>query len=184
MVDYAKVRQFTVFVHCIGSVLLFITSISRFFQLDFSSTTFVLSIYYIGFGVLIILSELRIERVLRHFYFMNFSFGKAVFAGFVATLTFSLSLFQLVVGSFFIVACGGFLILGFIYTRQEAKDAVPKPRPSSAAEKPDEQKLPAGGPQIELQDVKKAGEKPADEIAAATSERPTTARDKLPAPLV
>ena len=126
MVSYDTIRKITIVCHCLGALLLFIISVVRFVQFDFTSSTFVLSIYYILFGLIIVCCEIGFAKVLEQFYFMNYSFGKALFAGFIATLTFTLYWLQLAVSIFFMVACAGFIILGLFYTSAETDKAVQK----------------------------------------------------------
>jgi len=153
MVDYEKVRKVAIVCHFIGAGLLFLTSILRFVSFNFTSTEFILSIYYILFGAIIILTELGYQRILEQFYFLNFSFGKAGFSLFIATLLFNLSnWFQILVSIFFLVAGLGFLIIGCFFMSEEREKAVPKQVSSSAPQI--DNKLPVGN------DAQKDAEKP------------------------
>ena len=138
--SYEGVSRIARICHILGAVLLFVMSIIGFAQLNFTSTQFVMYVYYIFFGVLIIFVELGFTKVIEQFYFMNYSFGKALFAGFVATLCYGTNYWvKLAVAIFFTIASGGFLILGMMFTSEETKNAVQK-APSGEENKPAEQK--------------------------------------------
>ena len=79
------------------------------------------------------------QKIIDQFYFMNYSFGKALFSGFIATLTFSSYWLQLAVAIFFATACGGFIVLGLLYTKQESENA-PAKAPGNVEAKPGEVK--------------------------------------------
>ncbi len=134
--NYDSVKRVARICHFVGAVLLFLMSIVRFSQLNFTSTEFILCVYYIFFGVLIIFVELGFEFITSKFFFMNYSFGKALFAGFVATLCYGTSYWvQLAVAIFFTVACLGFLVMGFMFTSQEAENVKPKDPAAADANK-------------------------------------------------
>lgn len=155
MVDYEKVKRAAKLCHFAGAGLLFVTSIMRIISLSFNGLDFLLSLYYIFFGLIIVGTELRMPKVLTYFYFMNFSFGKAIFAGFVATIVFSSDIIQIATFVFFLVACCGFIVLGALFTKKEMEDAIPKRLDSQTESKPEvEQKTePAKGTeQAKVQD--------------------------------
>ena len=137
MVDYEKIKSVAKLCHFAGAGLLFLTSIMRFITFNFKGIDFLLSLYYIFFGLIIIGTELRMDKVLTYFYFMNFSFGKAIFAGFIATMVFSSDWIQLATFAFFLVACCGFLVLGALFTKKEMEDAIPKTLDSQSESKPE-----------------------------------------------
>ncbi len=142
MVAYELIRKIARICHFVGAVILFLMAGYRFIKFDFTSTEFILCVYYVLFGLLIIFTELGFQFMIKHFFFMNYSFGKALFAAFVATLCYGTSYWvQLAVAIFFTVACAGFLVMGFIYTSEEneaakanSPDADPKdPQPAASA---------------------------------------------------
>ena len=140
MVDYARVRMIVKFAHIAGAILLFVIAVIQFAQLNFSQMKFIMLIYYILFGILIILIELGFGAVLRYFYFMYYSWGKAVFAFFVATLIFTKDQWwQLASSIIFFIAAAGFIVLGFVYRSEEAEEAakhLPPPKEGEAAAQP------------------------------------------------
>ena len=127
MLNYEKIKKVAKYSHFVGAGLLFITSVMRLFTLNFKAIEVLLSIYYVLFGLIIIMSELKYQRVLTHFYFMNFSFGKAIFAGFIATMVFSFEWIQLATFVFFLVACCGFIVLGVLFSKQEIAEVTESP---------------------------------------------------------
>ena len=149
--DYDCVGKIARFSHFVGALMLFAMAILKFTQMNFTNSEFVIDIYYILFGILIVLIEFGIQKVIDQFYFMNYSFGKALFSGFIATLCYGTSYWaQLIVAIFFTVACAGFLLLGFMFNSQEQQNVQKSPDPAkpeeAKAKEMDNNKLPA--PQV------------------------------------
>ncbi len=104
----------------LGAALLFYLGISRIFTLSFLANNVVLSLYYILFGAIILMGELGFGIISRKFHFLDRNFGKAFFALFIATFTFTISYWvQLGVSLFFLVAGGCFVVLGFTSPAEE-----------------------------------------------------------------
>ncbi len=126
--NYPCLIKFSKFFHAAGAVLLFVISIIKFAQFNFQTTEFILTIYYIFFGILIILVELGLGRVLDNFHFMRFAFGKMLFAIFMAGITFTLSYWlQAIVSVFFMIAAVFFGMIGCCYYKEEKEIAEDHP---------------------------------------------------------
>ena len=139
--EYNTIRMVAKLMNYGGAILLFVTSIMKFLTFNFMKTEFILNLYYILFGLIIFAVELGIRPVLTQFYFMNFSFGKALFAGFVGSITFTISYWlQTVLSSFFFAACLFFFILGCVCHKAESED-LSKRIPSGAQKPPSEQEM-------------------------------------------
>ena len=118
-IEYSTVKFVARICHFVGAGLLLLLGIMEFARLDFIATTFFMNIYYILFGIVIVLTELGFQRVIDNFYFMRFYFGKSFFCGFIGILCFGSSYWvRLLTAIFFVVACIAFLILGFFYRKE------------------------------------------------------------------
>jgi len=103
-----------------GAILLFIISVLEFARLDITHTKIIMTVYYILFGVLIILFELKLTRVLDQFHFMRFALGKCLWCFFLTGLLFSIDYWlQIVVFIFFAVAGVFYGIIGIIFRNEE-----------------------------------------------------------------
>ncbi len=141
--EYSTVRMIAKGAHFVGAILLFVTSITKFLMFNFLKTEFVMTLYYMLFGLIIITVELGIKLVLNQFYFMNFSFGKALFAGFVGSITFTTGYWlQLLLSAFFFAACLFFIILGCLCRSPELSE-FNQNNPSGAAKAPAAQEMKA-----------------------------------------
>ena len=135
--SYETVKKVAQIWHGVGAILLFVTSILKIAQFNINQAIdYIMTAYYILFGILIVLIEFGVPKVLQVFYFMNFSFGKALSCAFIATMTFNLhDTMQLITTIFFFIAALGFLIIGFCFCGKEAEEAA-KNAPQSAGESP------------------------------------------------
>ena len=132
-VNYDCIRKTGKVFYCLGALLLFLLAVLRFAQLDFTNTQFVIYVYYIGFGILIILIEMELGKVLDNFYFMRWAWGKGGFATFIATLCFNLDYWiQIMVWIFFACASIFFFVIGCCYFSEE-KERIPSPHRENAA---------------------------------------------------
>ena len=97
---------------CCG-VALSVLGVLKFFSFSSMGVRgFFLGFYYVIFGIIVCLSELRWERLLNWFFFLRFYLGKAVFFLFLATLIFTWSeIYYLVISIVFFVVSGMYFIL-------------------------------------------------------------------------
>ena len=144
--SYEAIKKVAAICHIVGAGLLVIMSVINFAQFNFTSIDFVLTIYYILFGAIIVFCELGINFVLKNFYFMNFFLGRAIFCTFVACITFQTDYWlKILISVFFIVAAVCFVFLGFCYSAEEATIEEKNPPRQQAVEM-----QPAGQPATNL----------------------------------
>ena len=139
--NYEKIKKVAKICHLVGAALLLLVGISEFFRVDVFRGDFFLNIYFILFAGLIVLVEFDFKIAFEYFYFMKFSFGKSLFAGFIALLCFGSSYWiRILVGVFFCVACIGFLIMGASFGKNEKDEAESQSNPStvSSTSKPED----------------------------------------------
>ena len=66
-----------------------ILGVFQFITFDITNARqFILSLYYILFGILVCLSEMSCEKLMSCFYFLKFYLGKGLFFIFLASITF------------------------------------------------------------------------------------------------
>ena len=134
--NYEHVKKVAKICHFVGAGLLVFMAIMEFTKGSFNVGEFFLNVYYILFGILIALVEIGFERVMKHFYFMKFSFGKAFFAVFIAILCFGSTYWaRILCGVFFSAACVGFVIIGFFFRAQELAE-INENQPNADPAKP------------------------------------------------
>ena len=78
----------------------------------------ILNLYYLFFGVIMILSQLNVHKVVDQFRFLNYYWGKCIFSMFLASLSFSSkteSFVRWVLSLYFFATAGCFLGLAFCH---------------------------------------------------------------------
>ena len=152
---YSKIKMIVKICHLVGAGLLLLLGISELTKVTGFNSDLFLNIYFILFGAIIALVEFNIEFIFTCVYFMKFSFGKSLFAGFIAILSYGSTYWiRLLTAIFFTVACIGFLILGIFYSKKEmegeeaekAGTGEKKPEEKQAESKKEDDRLPA--PQV------------------------------------
>ena len=101
------IQQWAKAFQVIGALLLVVLAISRFFGAALASPpAFILTIYYFVFAGILLAAEFQFKLVMDQFYFLYYSWGKAVLDFFLFTMWFDTEVnpfFQIPVAIFFFV---------------------------------------------------------------------------------
>ncbi len=115
------------FTQIASAILLVILSIVRIIKITEARTftLYVMTIYFVLFGLVILLVELGLKPIKRTFYFLNFAWGKAIFDFFIACMSLSTgfygttSMITIPVAIVFFLGCLFFIIISIFYREEE-----------------------------------------------------------------
>jgi hypothetical protein len=123
LIEYEKALKFSRLFNIIGAASLGVISFFR--VLSFGVTDlrgYIMTFYYLIFGLLLLLIECRPDRIMKHFHFLHFSLGRGFFALFIGGLCISTEIspaVHIIVAVFFIMAAVLYFVLACCFKEKE-----------------------------------------------------------------
>lgn len=119
-IRYSKFMKVTKGIQILAALLLIVLAIVRFTDIAQLETfsLWIITIYFVLFGLVMLIFEFEIKRVKAYFYFMNFCFGKAIFDFFIGCMVLSgeiHSWLEIPIAVVFFAATLALILIGICY---------------------------------------------------------------------